>query len=214
MLLRHSDDGGGVADGQSLPAAGAAAVRHERRLDRACQRGLPAAHGEDRRQAAVGAEICDAARPQGAADHVSADRMRIRGNAGGEFALLPVPRFRREHPRDDVSHHRHHRTPEGGVFQPPAAGAAHARHHRRIWLRAEPGTDSPGRRLHAVDPDVSRPCLGEPVPIHHDGQQAGISGALCAGCPLGIDRARRGDVDALRADDPADAALRMSISRS
>ena len=127
----------------SLPPE-ALLYRHERRspLDRAGQRRLPAAHGEARRQAAVGAEIRAVARPQGAADHASADRVRIRGNAGGEFALLPVSGFRREHARDDVPHHRHDGPPEGSVLQPPPAGAAHARHHGGIRLRSGPGTDS------------------------------------------------------------------------
>ena len=133
--------------------------------------------------------------------------MRIRGHAGGELALLPVSGFRREHARHDLPHHRHDRTPEGGVFQPPPAGAAYARHHRGIRNRPGPGPHRPGRRLHAADADVSRPRLGQPLRPYDARQQTGLSGALCAGCPAGIDRARGGDLHPLRADDPADAAV-------
>src|SRR5208337_105338 len=64
--------------------------------------------------------------------------------------------FRREHPRDDISYDRNDGPPERGVLQPPSARAAHARYRDGIWPRSEPGTDSPGRRLHAVDADVPR----------------------------------------------------------
>src|SRR5271166_4497481 len=160
------------------------------------------------RQAAVGAEIRAPTRPQGEADDASADRMRIRGNAGGEFAVLPVSGLRREHPRNDVPHHRHHRPSERGLLQSPPDRAPYPRHHCGIRRRPEPGTSPSRRRLHAVDADVPRPRLGQPVPVHDDGQQAGLSRALRAGGPPGIDRARGSDGDALRPDDPADAALR------
>ena len=127
-----------------------------------------------------------APRSQGAADDAPADRMRIRGHAGGQFALLPVSGLRREHPRDDVSHHGHDRPPEGGLFQPPPAGAAYARHHRGIRLRAEPGTDPPGRRLYAFDADVSCPCLGQPVPLHHDGPKQVYPGRYAPDVLLGL----------------------------
>ena len=57
-------------------------------------------------------------------------------------AGLRVPRLRREHPRDHLLHHRHHRRAEGRVLQPPPAGAAHAGHDGRCWPAARASKDA------------------------------------------------------------------------
>ena len=91
--------------------------------------------------------------------------------------------------------------------------------HRQLVLHtlgitAEYGCAPSQGRIHRDDvympltPMFHVHAWGGPYLYTMMGEQAGLSGALCAGCPVGIDRARGGDVHALRADDPADAALR------
>ena len=115
------------------------------------------------------------------------------------------PDFDENASRHDFPHHRNDRTAERRLLQPSADRSAHALRTGRIRPDAEPGPLSSRRRLHAVDADVSCPCLG--LPLHGDavGRETGFSGRYAPDVPE-ADPDREGDVHPLRADDPADAA--------
>ena len=142
MLFRHPDDGGGASNGQSLPGAGGDAVRDERHspIDGAGQRGLPAADGENRRQAAVGAEI--------RLSHHRKEKPTTRLPIECEYEELleasspstSFPDFD-ENTRATTFHTTGTTGPPRGVFQPPSAGAALARRTDRVPALRPGATD-------------------------------------------------------------------------
>ena len=105
---------------------------------------------------------------------------RVRSAACGRLAGLRVSRLRREHPRHDVLHHRHHGTAEGRLLLPSAARAAHAGGGGHLRRQSRTGTLPSRRRLHADHADVPRARLGFPVHRHDARREAGLSGSLCA----------------------------------
>ncbi len=101
MLLRHSDDGRGIADGEPRPAARATplfAERH-RRHDVAAQCRFPAADRAAGVQAAEGEPLHSAQRPGGAAHDDAAGGRRIRGADRIKLAVFRLLRLRREDAR-------------------------------------------------------------------------------------------------------------------
>ena len=106
---------------------------------------------------------------------------RIRGAAGRRSGRLRVPRFRREHARHDLLHHRHHRPAEGRLFQPSPARAAHACAASAVlaWRRARAALHRDDVYM-PITPMFHVHAWGFPYAATMAGRQAGLSRPLRA----------------------------------
>ena len=208
-LLRRADDGGGPPHRStcgSRPSRSPTRSTTPRTTSSSCNADflpiLEAIRGRTR----GGEGARPALRRRAAARHIPAARRRVRGAPRRGAAALRLPGGRRGHARDDLLHDRHDRPPEGRLLLPPAAGAPHARRHRRARDGRATARFRQGDVYMPITPMFHVHAWGLPYVATMLGVKQVYPGRYAPDAPPRPHRQGEGDLLPLRPDDPPHAA--------